>query len=107
MADPDSGSSAAVIHEGQLAKGSSLFVLEQQLLIIPQALHSLKHPALYHIQIVTLLSFPAACNSLSCLDAAAVSILGATLHFAASVGLLRLEIWHLLGEMTEAVMLLL
>ena len=93
-AHPDSGSSAAVVHEGQLAKGSSLFVLEQQLLIIPRALHSLKDPTLYHVQIVTFLSLPAACSSLSCLGPAAACLLRATLQFAASVGVLKPEKFH-------------
>ena len=54
----DSGSSRAVVHQGQLPKGTLIMVLKQQLLLISLRLGDLEVAALYDVKVVALLSFP-------------------------------------------------
>lgn len=55
----DSSSSWAVVHKSQLAKGSLIVVCKQQLLHVTISLCGLEVAALYDIEIVSFLTFPA------------------------------------------------
>jgi len=55
----NSSSSWAVVHKSQLAKSSFTMVGEQQLLFVAISLGDLELAALYDIEIVSLLTFPA------------------------------------------------
>ena len=55
----DSGSPRTVVHQGQLAKGALVMVLKQQLLLISLGLRDLEVAALYYVEVVAFLSFPA------------------------------------------------
>ena len=55
----DSCSSWAVVHKSQLAKGSLIVVCKQQLLHVTISLCGLEMTALYDIEVVSFLTFPA------------------------------------------------
>lgn len=54
----DSGSSRAVVHQGQLPKRPLVVVLKQQLLLVAICLGDLEVAAFYDVEVVALLSFP-------------------------------------------------
>ena len=54
----DSGSSRAVVHQGQLSKSALIMVLKQQLLLMSLQLGDLEVTALNDVEVVAFLSFP-------------------------------------------------
>ncbi len=62
----NSSSSWAVVHKSQLAESSFTMVGEQQLLFVTGNLGGLELAALYDIEIVSFLTFPAWCFDCHC-----------------------------------------